>query len=252
MCMEQAEDKARGQRRACTAGQVEHMAQLADGLLVLQLLVGVAQDLERAGRQRVLALVRVDHEGHLAVLPLRLLVRGVKAQPHLLERVELESSQDPVHLIVPVHFPHFQEKILHDASVMMRPCGTTHQKTEAPLGRQTACALSRGAAPPLLTWWFPLLAMPPHCQTALVPPLLQPLLPGGDQRLARCLECLMLLVAAVAPRAPLQVALLGPVEHLMGVAEGWKLTPHAHCSPQLWIHRSTSQNQFASTKLRLN
>ncbi len=46
-------------------------------------------------RLRVLALVRVHHEGHLAVLLADLLDGGVKAQVELLERVELEGPQDP-------------------------------------------------------------------------------------------------------------------------------------------------------------
>jgi len=58
----QAGDGGQGQR---TAREREHVAQLMHDLLALQLLVRVAEDLERGRRVRVLALVRV-HLGRMA------------------------------------------------------------------------------------------------------------------------------------------------------------------------------------------
>ena len=61
---------------------------------------------------RVLALVRVHHEGLLPVGLLYFVVRGVESDPELLVRVEAEGSQYAFHLVVPVHALHFAQERL--------------------------------------------------------------------------------------------------------------------------------------------
>ncbi len=93
-----------------TSSKVQRVSELPHEVLVGQLRVGVSKHFKGACCQRVFAFVWMNKQGNFAVLPFDLVLSAIKSKAHLLKRVELESSQDPVDLVVTIHFTYLLEE----------------------------------------------------------------------------------------------------------------------------------------------